>query len=767
MSNIKLTPEQEAVIHHPFGRHARVLAVAGSGKTSTMAHRIKYLVMERNVNPNSICVLMFNRLARQHFQKRLEEVQVPVRYQPQVHTFHSFCYHFIEEMRKAGLLPPMIDFWLEGKAGLIWLYINIAINNLESRKAFPPGQVDPEEVIEAIQLWKGSLIPPPRAGYHGNPYVPLVYAEFEKHRARKNALTYDDFIPLTVAILETEQSVSRRWCNRADHVIVDEYQDVNYGQQRLIELLAGQRADAMVIGDDDQTIYEWRGARPNYIIREFQTVFANKPHADYKLSRSFRFGPVIAQCAYNTISFNTTRVEKPLVAHFKELPAQIHIVEGSSEQPVDTNRELAEQVVVLVKGEGVKPKNIRVLVRMFAQLSGLETEFLARQIPYRVLGQAPFFERREIRVLLDYIRLALSLSHPATKQAERWLLSIANMPSRMLPRNALTHAMEMAQLHGATTKQALMTLVDSSETPLIEPQRDRIIELVTFLERICERVMSEPNLLAGNLLRWLIDSVGYLKHFDNYYGNGEEAFDRKCAILYFLDYTTSTRLRPTEFIEHAKRLDTTRGAPEDQQIVMTTIFRAKGLEYDYVLIPQCEERYMPCLYGTGNRTFDTARLVQEPEPSETIENERRLFYVAITRARKEIYIGTSSPPAQGRQGRSSNLPSRFLDEIQLEPTVKVMSAVQRLASGVHRAEGELIASVTHFGGFRRIMENLITRYLPDIGDRSLIGKVTEIVATSPAFPFAYRFAYPPPKVVERKKPPQPEPLHPAWDSVRF
>ena len=106
-------------------------------------------------------------------------------------------------------------------------------------------------------------------------------------------------------------------------------------------------------------------------------------------------------------------------------------------------------------------------------------------------------------------------------------------------------------------------------------------------------------------------------------------------------------------------------------------------------------------------------------------------------------------------------------EIQLEPTVKVMSAVQRLASGVHRAEGELIASVTHFGGFRRIMENLITRYLPDIGDRSLIGKVTEVVATSPAFPFAYRFAYPPPKVVERKKPPRPEPLHPAWDSVRF
>ncbi len=200
MPNIRLTSEQEAVIHHPFRRHARVLAVAGSGKTITMAYRIRYLVMERNVNPNRIRVLMFNRSARKQFQKRLkEEVGIPFIHQPQVHTFHSFCYHFIEEMRKAGLLSSTIDFWLEGRAELIWLYTNIAINNLEKRKAFPPGQVDPEEAMEAIRLRKGSLIPPPRAGYRGDPYIPLVYAEFEKPRMRKNAFTFDDFIPLIMA----------------------------------------------------------------------------------------------------------------------------------------------------------------------------------------------------------------------------------------------------------------------------------------------------------------------------------------------------------------------------------------------------------------------------------------------------------------------------------------------------------------------------------------------------------------------------------------
>lgn len=199
MSNTRLTSEQEAVIHHPFGRHARVLAVVGSGKTTTMAHRIMHLVMERRVNRNSIRVLMFNRLAREQFQERFKEVGIPFSYQPQVHTFHSFCYQFIQGMTKAGLLPPTIDLWLDGKAEMIRLYINIAISNLERSKAIPPDQVDPEEVMEAIQLWKGSFIPPPRASYRGDPYVPLVYAEFEKLLMRKNALTFDDFIPLIMA----------------------------------------------------------------------------------------------------------------------------------------------------------------------------------------------------------------------------------------------------------------------------------------------------------------------------------------------------------------------------------------------------------------------------------------------------------------------------------------------------------------------------------------------------------------------------------------
>jgi len=170
---------------------------------------------------------------------------------------------------------------------------------------------------------------------------------------RENGLTYDDFIPITVGFLEGNPNLRSQYSDGLLHVIVDEYQDVNYGQQRLVELLAGKRADVMVVGDDDQTIYEWRGARPTYIIREFQSVFDNKPHSQYTLSNSFRFGPVIAQCAFNTIQFNTNRVQKPLIANNFGKQADFFVYEQPPGQMVNINKQLTDQVITLVKNKGI------------------------------------------------------------------------------------------------------------------------------------------------------------------------------------------------------------------------------------------------------------------------------------------------------------------------------------------------------------------------------------------------------------------------------
>jgi DNA helicase-2/ATP-dependent DNA helicase PcrA len=357
--NSKLTAEQDAVVRHPLEAHARVLAVAGAGKTTTMVHRVKYLVERFTILPSAICILMFNRRARIQFKEKLNAL-LPSERQPQVHTFHSYSYSLISEAVARGYLANIQNAWVGDKEELTRIHIHSAITNLVRRKEIPPDSIDPDDAVECIGLWKNSLIPPDRAGHSTSQLLPRVYQEFERIRIEKNALTYDDFVPLAVGILEAEPAISHQVINSFDAIIVDEYQDVNFGQQRLIELIAGQRADIMVVGDDDQTIYEWRGARPRYIIGEFNRVFGNKPNLDYKLSRSFRFGPIIAQAAQNVISFNSERVTKPLIAHAGGREAAIYVVNNTSEQPTDVNKELAAQVVALVR-ETRDAQNIIVL----------------------------------------------------------------------------------------------------------------------------------------------------------------------------------------------------------------------------------------------------------------------------------------------------------------------------------------------------------------------------------------------------------------------
>ena len=173
---------------------------------------------------------------------------------------------------------------------------------------------------------------------------------------------------------------------------------------------------------------------------------------------------------------------------------------------------------------------------------------------------------------------------------------------------------------------------------------------------------------------------------------------------------------------------------------------------------------MPCLRESGLLVFDKAGLVEEPEPSQAIENERRLFYVALTRTRKAVFIGTCAAPAPGT---SPHPPSRFLDEIQLEPTVSVMGVLQRLAAGNQRARRELIASVRRYGGIRKVTKNLVTEYLRDVGDETLAERVIRIVAGKRSVPFSYRNAHTPPTIPGATKRRPAAALHHVWDKVTF
>ena len=299
-------------------------------------------------------------------------------------------------------------------------------------------------------------------------------------------------------------------------------------------MLAGDKADVMVVGDDDQTIYEWRGARPNYILKDFARVFNGKPMLDYCLSRSFRFGPLISQCAANVIACNTIRVQKPLVAHQADKPGSIQIYTGGR----DSNRDLADQVQILIQQDQVPPMEIVVLARMYAQMDNLEAEFLTRHIPYRVDGREPFFKRKEIKALLDYIQLASQLERPLDEVASQCLMNVANKPSRMISRSALERMVSTARQARLSPRQMLEQVYS---TGLNRWQCRPYQDLLEFLLEVQSRLTLAD---ASELLAWMVDRLQYLHFFQRYYGNGETADEKANAVTHFIEFVKGLEVTP-------------------------------------------------------------------------------------------------------------------------------------------------------------------------------------------------------------------------------
>ncbi len=732
------TDEQRQVILHPDGHHGRVLSVAGSGKTTTMVRRIEYLMKERGVTRRQIQVLMFNRLARSQFKDKLFEHGIRRNRQPRVDTFHSYAFHV------ANLLSH--KKWFEEYEELAKLELKRAISDVVKDYEMAEEEIDFEDADRAISLWKGALISPDRAGYTGpNADVHVaIYQEFEERRFRENAITFDDFIPLAVNLLESDESTLSKYAEPLRHIIVDEYQDINLGQQRLIELLASRGADVMVVGDDDQTIYEWRGARSEYILREFTTTFDNKPHANYRLSRSFRFGYSIAQTSYNVITHNTNRNEKVLLAHDPTLDSQITVVGNLSGS---VNRDLAEEIISLVKKRKVAPSDIRVLGRTFAQLNTLATEFLILRIPFKVVGGGSFFlETNECKVLLDYIRVADSLDHIPNASVENRFLNIANKPRRYLARRDLSQMIQS----GRNSKKTLRDLLDGV---LRDPtkfargdQKQNLEDLTSVLEEIRQKIQTDPPMAAGTLLAWIDQEIDLKQHYENYYGQGEPSLVRTQNISSLMRYARYTAHSWKDFIAHIDNIDTTQGRPEDSWIKMTTIHRTKGLEFDYVFIPDCHEGFMPVFAENDDPTFDKEQPKREPKAAEWIENERRLFYVGITRARQGVYIGApesespNQPPEKNPDspGGPGAIRSRFIEEMELQPTLQIASEL--LPAALHKEEHRLVHVCRHLAAYHKIVGTVKERYSNYLTDK-VRSELNKVQLSAAERPFKYSRQY--------------------------
>ena len=731
---MRLTEEQEQVIAHPDGHHGKVLAVAGSGKTTTMAYRIRHLIQERGVKPHQIQVLMFNRLAREQFLDTLAAAGLTESQHPPVNTFHSYAYHLIDALG--------YQLWVGKTEDQAHLCLLRARNSVCKQLGLDETDLDLERAHQAIGLWKGALIPPDRAGYqdeHAAGYVAL-YREFETGRQRVNAITYDDYLPLAVARLEASPQLQRTKAHHVRYLIVDEYQDVNLGQQRLIEILARGGADLMVVGDDDQTIYEWRGARSDYILGEFETTFTNKPHRVYKLTRSFRFGYCIAQTGYNVIQHNAHRLDKHLISHDPGSRSDVTLILDLDEPGGYANRSLVEEIITLVRTQSVSLDDIRVLARTHAQLTAMQTELLLKQVPFKVIGKAPFLQAGESQALLNYVRVAARMHQPLAPDTSRQFLTIANKPSRYLKRVEVQNMLSAGERAGWTLEALLTNTTNDLSQFNTGSARRHLIELLEILQLLQHKLMAGTK--AGPVMAWVDDTVGFRPYYEDYYGPGESSLTRMETVMKFIEYAHETGLGWQDFIAHVDNTDTTQGQPDSVCLKMMTIHSAKGLEFDYVFIPDCKEGYLPVIGSNDDPTYDTQEPRRAPKAAEWIENERRLFYVAATRAKKELFIGApqiqSQRDRQAKGGSKQRMKSsRFLEEMELEPTRAIASEIRRAATG---QDHQLPEACRRWSAFHHIVGRVKDEYRQAL-PQWLHSVLATVQLSNAARPFGYRQEY--------------------------
>jgi DNA helicase-2/ATP-dependent DNA helicase PcrA len=717
---ILLTSEQQAILKHPRGAHARILAVAGSGKTTTMAQLVK-TKLAAGMSHRAMIVLMFNSNMRAEFTQKLIQLGLPATAHPDVHTFHSYARQVLDAAMKRGLMPTYQMQWGDGS---VRFEVKKIISELARRTNTTNDQLDTDEALSAIGLWKSELIPPDhnRARSTGNAKLVDVYLAFEERRHQELQMTYDDWIPKVVELFDANPSFRADMTDRFGFVVIDEYQDVNYGQQRMIEHVAGQNADIVVVGDDDQTIYEWRGARPDFILRVFADTFAGKKVIDYTLSRSFRFGPIIAQTALNVIRNNTMRMPKKLTAHDIHRNTTIHIVSESG-SPNDPDDDLCERLAQTLKD--LKDwSSVVVIGRTYSQLQSLEAACLKRRIPYYVEDQQPFFKRDELLVFLDYIHCGMRFHTGLDGLTIKALENILNRPNRMLKKSHFSAGLQEAQLRGHTIQELFNRLAAGA---LQSSSSHTYRALAALLEQIHLRALHGAS--AGDVLQLIYDTAGFAAHLLAFYGNSEEAYEHINRITQFIGYARSTNLPVTQITPHIQTLNSRGSGDPTREVRFTTVYKTKGLEFDHVFVPRCHEGFLPVTLGNGLRVYDaqkgTAPIVATPD---SIQNERRLFYVALTRAKRTAFLGISANE-YADEGNGSNQKrrkpeqSRFLGEMALYRTAQIFDTLVPARNGelwpLHRL-------LLQTGASQELLDQLV-EYLPDQRKRAaLIASDAEI-----------------------------------------
>ena len=615
-----------------------ILAGAGSGKTSTMTHRIAHLV-ETGVDPYNILAVTFTNKAANEMRTRVEDLIGDIRGM-WIMTFHAMCLRILHvHAEEAGYKDNFVIYDTADQ--------KTVVKNILKDKGIPEKEYPPQYVLAIISDCKEKEIDSETyrkesGSTEKNKIIYALYSEYESRLKSNNAMDFDDLLLVTVKLFRTHEEVLEKYRRRFLYVMVDEYQDTNHVQYELVSMLAGKHHNICVVGDDDQCIYEWRGADIRNIL-DFEKDF---PEAKVvKLEQNYRSVGNILAAAHSVIKHNQDRKGKKLWTSRED-------GEKISYARCDSDKEEASyvtrQIDFLNRHCERSYSDIAILYRTNAQ-SRLFEEALSRYgIPYRVLSGMRYYDRKEIKDLMAYMRLVVN---PADDLS---LFRVINEPKRGIGAKTLDKLAAFARVRGQSVLEALTDGDEELLSAIPSKAYDSVKELVQCINYCRE---NKDNISVSEIYDTLLVRTGYMKALESQ--NSVEADARMDNLMEFktviTDYEGSfgpgSDTKPTldGFMEQLTLAAEVDDYDETQPTVtLMTMHSAKGLEFPVVFMPGMEDGLFP-----GSKSFDSR---------EGMEEERRLCYVGMTRAKELLYL--SSAEVRTRYGRTEfTRESEFLREI--------------------------------------------------------------------------------------------------------
>jgi len=631
-----LNPEQLQAVNTISGP-LLIIAGAGSGKTRVVTMRIAHM-LETGIPQNAILALTFTNKAAREMAYRIRDLTGKKLTSLTVSTFHAFGVNILKEsIRHLGYRENFTIYDTTDQISLIKETAREIKFHLESA-----------ELSKLVNLF--SAVKTGRTDWSSvNEHFRSLYEEYQIHLKLYNAVDFDDLIQLPIRILEGFPDVLAGYRERYRYLLVDEFQDTSKNQYRLMKLLADGARNICAVGDDDQSIYSWRGANYDNIV-QFERDYPEL--LEIKLEQNYRSTGTILAAANGVISHNRNRKHKELWTGIESgKPVELFFPENEQAE----SEFVARMIKNLAQRENIRYEQIGVLMRTNSLSRTVEEAFLSMNLPYKMSGGTSFYERKEVKDLISYLRVM------ANPDDDMSLLRVLNTPRRGIGRRSLEQIVALAERRRESLYSAISALCHAAASPLPDRNKADLSSFLEIIEKYQPLFLEKRKKLAAHL-KELVSEIDYWGHLvQEFQKNDKIAKWKYRNIEYFIQSLEQWEKDPDNanpslytFLNRITLQSRDDLADEDDRgkVNLMTIHAAKGLEFDIVFLLGVEEGIIP-----------HARALDESE--ENIEEERRLFYVAITRAKEKLYLSSCRRRKIMREVLECT-PSPFIEEIPAE-----------------------------------------------------------------------------------------------------